>query len=153
MGPAGRHVGEHGDHTLSAEGHHRDDLVIVSGIEVDLVRTAHQLQRAEDVGEVAAGFLYAHDVLLVLHELRDGLGGDIAAGPAGYIVEDDRDGHCFRSLGEMAVQSLLGRLVVVRGHQEKSVRAAALRLHGKIDRGLSFFFLLRGDGRGDHIPV
>lgn len=55
------HVGENGDHALSAESQHRNDLVIVSGVYIHI--SAGELKDLCCCGEVSTRFLDTHNIL------------------------------------------------------------------------------------------
>ena len=90
------HVGENGDHALSAESQHRNDLVIVSGVYIHIA--AGELKDLRCCGEVSTRFLDTHNILHVPAEINDGLRCDIHACTARYVVEDRRD---FDGVGDL----------------------------------------------------
>ena len=59
LGLCRHHVGEHGDHTAAAQREQRNDQVIISGVEVQLV--ADKCHRGDDLGQIAVGFLDGGD--------------------------------------------------------------------------------------------
>lgn len=84
---------------------------------------AGQLRRAFDAAKVAGGVLDADDG-------REGgkpahcVGQQVDTGAAWHIVENDRDGRRLRDGGEVAVETLLARSVVIGRDDERRIRAA-----------------------------
>ena len=77
MGLGGHDVGQHRDHAAAAhreDGHH---LVVVAGIDIQLI--PHQSRGLHDPGDVAVGLLDSHDVG-VFGEGQVGVGLDAYAG-------------------------------------------------------------------------
>jgi hypothetical protein len=70
--------------------------------------------------ERARGLLDADDAGTVLHQADEGIGLHVDGGPAGDVVDEDRDVHGLRDGAEVAVEPLLGRLVVVRVDHERA---------------------------------
>ena len=70
---------------------------------------------------------------------------EIGDGPAGHVVEDQRQVDRFGDRAEMPVQPFLRRLVVVRARPTGSSRAGLLRVGGELDR----FARRVGAGAGD----
>ncbi|SST10097.1 Uncharacterised protein [Acinetobacter baumannii] len=95
--------------------------------------------------QVAGGLLDADDVRH-LGQALDGLRKHVAGGAARYVVEDLRDRNGFGDMAEVLVHAFLGRLVVVRRHQQAGVGAAAFRGLGQRHRLAGGV----GAGAGDH---
>src|SRR5918998_234565 len=101
-------VGGDGDHTLPAQGHHRERHRVIPGEDGELL-AAEALYVAHHIhGE---GRLFHTDDVGEIGEAGYGLGRDGHGRPARDVVEDDRQLRVLRDRGEVPVQSLLGRLV------------------------------------------
>ena len=130
MGVARRHVGQHADHALAAQRQQRNDLVIVAGVDVQILPAGGGDLR--HLADVAAGFLHCVDVR-VLGKLRQTGGGQVAAGAAGDIVQNAGQVHGIRNGGVVGDQTGLAGLVVVGGDQQQGVGAVRLRLTAEPD--------------------
>ncbi len=124
---SGRNVGQHGDHALPpVRGQKRHDLVVVAGIDIQCCRRTGW--RSSPPGDIAAGFLYRHDVFHVLRQIRQCLRRDIDAGTALDIVQDHRNLlQIPQSSVKCAISPLLGGFIVIRRHQQQAVRAVFFR--------------------------
>src|SRR5438876_1411752 len=126
-----RHVGGHRDDALRAHRQHRQGQRIIAGedresVAAELDDLAHLLERTRP-------FLDAHDVAEV-GQPRHRLRGHIHAGATRDVVKDLRELHRLGHGLVMAVEALLGRLVVIRRVQEARVRADGLGMPGELDR-------------------
>ena len=88
-GLGGDHVGQDGDAAHAAHGQDGDDLVVVAGIDVQLV--AHQGEGLHDLGDVAVGLLDGGDVGM-LRQLHIGIGLNGDAGAGGHVIEASQEG-------------------------------------------------------------
>jgi hypothetical protein len=125
------HVGDDGDDAAAADRHERQRDIVVAR-EHGEVRAA----REDDLGhliEGPRGLLDADDARAVADEARHRVRLDVDGGAARDVVDDDRDVHRLGHGPEVAVQSLLGRPVVVRVHHERGRRARLLGMRGEID--------------------
>ncbi|MNM91872.1 hypothetical protein D3C81_1041830 [compost metagenome] len=136
-------VGGHRDVAATAHQHQLDSGGVIAGIDQEVLADA--VQHFLAALQVASGFLDADDVLH-LGQTLDGLRQHVAGGTAGHVVEDLRDRHGFGDMAEMLVQAFLGRLVVVRGHQQAGIRATGLGGFGQLHGFASGI----GAGTGDH---
>lgn len=82
--------------------------------------------------EVALGVLVGHDAR-VLREPDERLGLDRHAAAPGDVVQHHGKAGGVGDRGEVPVQALLRRLVVVRGDREKTVRTGVLGGAGQFD--------------------
>src|SRR5215212_4125835 len=106
-------VGGDGDHTLPTEGHHGERHGIIPGEDGEIL-AAEALYVARHVhGERR---LLDPDDVRYLGEAPYGLRGDGHGRPARDVVEDNRQVRTLRDGGEVTVEPLLGRLVVVGGY-------------------------------------
>ena len=130
VGHLGRHVGQHADHALAAQRQHRYDLIVVAGVDVQLV--AAQLRDLGDLHDVAAGFLDAVDVGQ-LAQLGQRFRLDVHAGAGRHVVDDAGQADRIGNGGVVGDQPGLGGFVVVGGHQQQGVGAVGLRLLRQLD--------------------
>ncbi len=129
--PAGP-VRRHADEADRADGHHRERQVVLAA--VDLETGGHHGGQARRIGHVGDRVLHRHDVGDVVGEPGHGLVGDAAASADGDVVDHDRQVRRAGHGRHVEPDALLGRPVVVRGHDQQSVDAGVggrLRhLHG-----------------------
>ena len=118
-------IGDDADDALAAQGQQGDHLVIVAGVDVQLV--AAEGRDLCHLTDIAGGFLDAVDER-VLAQLLGRLGGDVQAGAGRHVIQDDRNAAGLCHCGEVGDKASLRGLVVVGGHQQQSVCAAGGRL-------------------------
>ena len=122
MGLTRRHVGQDRDDTGAAQRTQRHDLVIVSGINIDL--TVHKLSELCHLADVAGSFLDGCDIGLIPDQFCDSLRQDVRAGPGGDIVNDTGQ-FCRRGdRPEMFVEAILCSFIIVGSDEKQTVRAA-----------------------------
>ena len=138
-----RHIGGHRDVAVAAGQNQLQGGGVVAGIDQEIVAAA--LTDFPRALQVAGGFLDADDVRH-LGETLHGFRQQVAGGAAGHVVENLRDVHRPGHGQEMLIEAFLGRLVVVRRHQQAGVGAVALGVTGKADGFLGAV----GAGTGDH---
>ena len=126
MGVTRRHIGQHGYHTLAAQRQQRDHLIIVSGIQINL--SIGQMHDLRNLGNISGSFLYAHDIIHILYQFRDGLRSDIHTGAALDIIQNDRNGNTVGDRGIMCDQPLLCCLIIIWRYEQQSVRTVLFRL-------------------------
>ena len=126
-----QNVGDHGDHALRPQGEEGGNLVVVAGVDIQLI--AAEGHRIRQGGDIAVGLLDAADVL-VLREHLVSLRLNVQPRTAGHVVQDDRGVDMVRNRRVMGDQAVLRRLVVIRGHAEQTVHPEVLRLLGEVDR-------------------
>ena len=124
-------MARHGDEPDRAQADIAERRPVVSAVDLEVGRRlGHQPRHPL---EVAGGILHRDDVG-TRGELQQRVVLDARRGPAGDVVDDDRQlrrvGHAF----EVRDQAALRRLVVVRGHDEQSVGAGVLRRLGQLER-------------------
>src|ERR687894_1658544 len=141
-------VGGDGDHTLPAQGHQRERHRVIPGEDGELL-AAEALYVARHV--------HGEGRLLDPNDVRDlgqagyGLGGDGHGRPAWDVVEDNGQFRALCYRGEVPVQSLLGRFVVVGGDLQRAVCALLLGHLRVLDRHVR---AVRASTRDDgHPPV
>ena len=118
-------IGDDADDALAAQGQQGDHLVIVAGVDVQLV--AAEGRDLRHLTDIAGGFLDAVDER-VLAQLLGRLGGDVQAGAGRHIIQDDRNAAGLCHCGKVGDKASLRGLVVVGSHQQQSVCAAGGRL-------------------------
>src|SRR5471032_3219057 len=124
-------VCSHRDVAFTAQQDQFNGSGVVTGVHQEVAADAGQ----DVLGalQVTGGFLDTDDVR---HggQANHGLGLHVAGGAAGHVVEDLRDVDSFGNSAEVQVQAFLGRLVVVRGHQQAAIGAGFLGVAGQFDR-------------------
>ena len=125
MGLCRCYIGKYGDNSDSAQGQNGYDLVVITGINIH--NALSDGCQVSDLADVAAGFLDTYDVLHVLTQLHYGLRQNIAAGTAGYVIQNSGNLHRIRNGLEMTIQSLLGCFIIVGTYQQNAVHAVFLR--------------------------
>ena len=88
-------VGKNGYNADAAEGEDGNDLVVVAGIEIYV--SLGQVHQRRDLGNIAAGFLYADDIVTGAGQLRRGGGFNVETGSALHIVKNDGQVSSWRS--------------------------------------------------------
>ena len=137
-------IRENGNHTEASERHDRNNLIIIAGVELDII-TAELLDLC-NLRNIAAGFLDSPYILCVVAEVCGCLGLDVAAGAGRHIVHDDRSMDGIRNFGIVTFQTVLCSLVVIRCHNKTGIYAVTLSLFGKVDGCICAV----GTGSGDH---
>ena len=140
-------VGEHRDDTLAAHGQQRDDLIVVAGVQIQLV--ADQRHGLHDLADVAVGLLDAADHRMI-GQRRIGSRLDVDAGAGRHIVEDDRHRGGIRDGLVHLDEALLGGLVVVRRDHQAPVRADLAAVPGQLHGVVG---LVRTGARDDRHPA
>ena len=109
----GAEVREYGDNAQRTQRHEGNGLVVVAGVDIQLV--AAERTRLRNGGDIAVRFL-GRDNVLMLAQLRVGLGLDVAAGTRRHVIQDQRQVDIIRDGGEMAdrQRSQLGILYLLR---------------------------------------
>ncbi|MNZ40455.1 hypothetical protein D3C78_579760 [compost metagenome] len=136
-------VGGNGDVAFAAQQDQLDRGRIIAGQHDEVLADA--IEDGLGALEVAGRFLDTDDVR---HggQADHGLGLHVAGGAARNVVEDLRDVDGFGNVLEVLVQAFLGRLVVVRHHQQAGVGASVLGVAGQVH---GFSGGVRA-GAGDH---
>ncbi len=117
-GLAGHEIGKNGNDALAAHGKHRNDLIIVARIDVQLI--TDQSCSFYDFGKIAVCFLDGRDVGNIGKRLIGRrLNVDTRAG--GDVVKDDRLGASLCNRLVHTNKTLLRCLVVVRGDNQGSI--------------------------------
>src|SRR5699024_741561 len=96
-------IGKDGDHADPSEGEERYDLVVVSGVKVDVAVT--QMHDLSDGSDIAGSLFHADDVVYIFYQCGQCLRLDRAARAARYVVEDRRDADGAADLGVMGDQT------------------------------------------------
>ena len=107
------------DDALCSEREHGERLVVISA--PDVQRIAAEMPGAGDKGNVTGGFLYAVDARY-LRQTRVVLRSTGYAGPAGDVVNDERQLGMLRDVGKVPDDPLGVCFVVVRRCKQKRVR-------------------------------
>ena len=126
----GQEVRKHRDDALAAHGEDGHDLVVVAGVDVQLV--AQQRLGLHNGGDVAVGLLDGGDVGM-LRQLHIGGGLDGRAGAGGDVVENEGLGG---GVGDSVVhghQAVLGGLIIVGCHHQAGVGAGLAGKAGEVD--------------------
>src|SRR5262249_35577259 len=76
----------------------------------------------------------ADDIGAVLDDAHQRVGLDVDRRPPGDVVDDDGDVHRVRYGAEVAVETLPGRLFLVRVYHHDPPRAGLLGVRGEVDR-------------------
>ena len=108
-------VGDHTDDALAAQRQQGNHLIVVAGIDVQLVTA--KLCDLRHLRNVAGSFLDAVDEG-VLAQLQCRFRGDVQAGAGRHIIQDDRNAAGLCHCGEVGDKASLRGLVVVGGHQQ-----------------------------------
>ena len=130
VGLPGGHMGQHGDDALAAQGQQGDDLVVVAGVDVQLV--AAQGCDLRHLADVAAGFLDGVDLRVGGKDLGR-FRGDVYAGAGGHVVHDDRQVRGVGNGGVAGNETGLAGLVVVGGDHQQAVGTQVGGLFGHHD--------------------
>ena len=144
MHQPGRDVAGHRDHAGAAQQQGLPGGGVVAAEEQELAAAARA--QFPEPFLVTQRLLDADDGFALGRDPRRGLGQQVAGGAAGHIVKNLRNRGGGGDGAVVLVQALLGRLVVVRGHQQAGVRARLLGGAGQRD-GLGGGV---GAGAGDH---
>ena len=91
-----KNVGKHGDNALSAKRHYGNYLVIVTGIDVDIV--AAKVRDLCDLGNISACFLNCNDVRMLCKNCT-GCRSKVTACSARYVIKDA--GLCARVCNDL----------------------------------------------------
>ena len=121
----------HGDHAVAAHREDRQGRRVVAGEDGDVARPVAADHR--DLLDVAAGLLDRHDAR-VLGEPQERVRLDVGAGPAGHVVDDDRQAALVRDRAEVRLEHPLVGLVVVGRDDERGVGAQGRGAAGGLDR-------------------
>ena len=105
-----RNIGHHADDPLAAQCQQRHNLVIVAGVDVQVIPTGRR--NLGHLADVAAGLFHGVDVR-VFGKLGQRGGGQVAAGAAGHIVQDAGQVHRVRNGRVVSDKACLAGLVVV----------------------------------------
>ena len=132
MGLSGCNAGEHRNDAFCTERHERNDLIVVSGVEVKFV-AVQKLECAQNIRKIAACFLHTHNVRNILSEVGGRLRLNRESGSARDVIEQTGNLHRMRNLRIVVNQTLLRRLIIIGGNQQKTVRAVLLGLDGHLD--------------------
>ena len=120
------------DDALCSEREHGKRLIVVSA--PDVQRVAAEVPGAGDKGDVAGGFLYAVDAG-DLRKTRIVLRRTRYAGPAGDVVNDERQLGMLRDVGKVPDDPFGACVVVVRRCKQKRVRSEPLGAPRGVCRG------------------
>src|SRR5690242_15515814 len=124
-------VGDHRDDAAAAHRHEGQRDVVVPREDGELGAAGQ-----DDLGhlvERAGGLLDAHDVRAVADQAGQGVGLHVHRGAARDVVDHDRDVDRVRDRAEVAVEPLLGGLVVVGVHHQRAGGPRPLRVGGEVD--------------------
>ena len=116
MGLGRRHIGQNRYHPYTAQRHDGNNLIVIARIDIYL--TASDSCKMGNLADVAAGLLDTYNIFHLAAEPQNRLRLDIAAGSAGHIIKQHGQIHRVRHCLEMRIQAVLGRLVVIRAHQQ-----------------------------------
>ncbi|MNL15688.1 hypothetical protein D3C87_1366920 [compost metagenome] len=141
---ARRDVGGHRDIAFAAQQHQLDRGGVVAGYHQEVLADA--VDDGFGTGHVAGGFLDADDVFHG-RQADHGVGQHVARGAARHVIQDLRDVDGFGDGLEVLVQAFLGRLVVIRSHQQAGIGAGDLRIGGQLDGFTSRVRASPGDHR------
>ena len=168
MGLVGGDVGQHRNDAAAAQGQEGKHFIVVARKHAEVL--IEQTGGGGDIGDVAAGFLDAHDVFVVgqllQHIQRNG-----AAGAGGHIVKQDGDVDPVGNGAEMGQHTAFVGFVIVGGDHQQTIGSHGLIAAGQgggmkgvvgtgahdhrnasghfADDGLGdFVFLLLGEGGG-----
>ena len=131
---AGRYIGKYRDDAISTKGKDRNHLIVISGVELDA--SVCQLHQLRYLGNISACFLDANDILDILCKSYCGLRLDITSGTGRYVVHDNRKAYGLCHCSIVSNQTLLGRLIIIRGYYKQSVRAVFFCFLRQIDCSL-----------------
>ena len=126
----GGHVAGHRDHSPASVEQRLHGCLVVSADNYE--RIAAQFAQASDPLQVSGRLLNAND-RLQFDQPRHRLRQHIAGRPTRDVVQNLRDRHGLGNCPVVPVQALLGRLVVVRGHQQASVGPGLVGIAGQFD--------------------
>ena len=121
MGLTRCYVGKNGDYTASAKGKDRHNLIVVSGVQIDL--SIGQLHNFCDLGNVSGSLFDCNDILNVVEQIDDRFRCNVYAGSALNVVKDDRHFDAVCDCGKVCNQTLLCCFIVIRRNEKKSVHA------------------------------
>ncbi len=107
------------DHALGSDGHERQGETVVAAEHGDVL--AHGLLQLVDAVDGTAGLLDGADMWILGSQALDHGHADFDAATSGDGIEDDRLVGGFREFGEMAEQTGLAGLVVIRCHDQHGV--------------------------------
>ena len=120
-------VADHGDHAVDAHRHEGEGDGVVTREDKEVLRCA--MPNEIDLPNDAARLLDADDGGAVVGKADGGLGEHIYPGARGDVVDDDRDGRRLGDGAEVAVEPLLGGLVVEGADHQGGIDA------GEVHRG------------------
>ena len=130
VGLRAEQVSRHADDADSADRQKGQRDLVVAGV----VRQISARQHPRGLGKITLGVLDGDDAL-VLGEPYQRLGRDGRPGPAGDVVEHDRERRRIGGSGEVRDQAGLGRLVVVGRDDKQAVDTVFLPRRGPLDGG------------------
>ena len=116
-------IGPHTDGARGAQAHERYGEGVLARVHAEVI--GQQVGDLGRVGDVARGFLNAHDVGVRGQALYVAL-ADAAAAAAGDVVQDAGDVHGVGHGLKVLVDALLVGLVVVGGNEQQAVGAQSL---------------------------
>ena len=125
------YVGRNAHDPIAAGAHDRECLIVVTGPDPEAVRRA--VDNPGYLHRIAGRLFHADDVVYLRESESCGV-VHVKRSSRGHIVENAGQGSGGRNRLEMLVQPFLGRLVVRRDSQQKSVRADLLCLYRQLHR-------------------
>ena len=129
------HVRQYRDHTFSAKRQNRNDLVIITGINITAVTT--ELCHFGDLGNISTCFFHRYNVLYMFCQISNRLRRHIYTGTSLNIIKDDRNLYRIGNGCKMCDQTFLGCFIIIRRYQQQTICAVFFRFLRQIDRGLS----------------
>ena len=124
-------VGGDGDDALATDFAKGDGEGVVAAEDEEFgVQLAHE---AGSLVDLAASFLDADNIPVLLTQTDDGLDGDLNAATARDRVEHNRLGGAFREEREVSIQALLAGLVVIRSDEQESVGPGLVGPLGQVE--------------------
>ena len=124
MGVGGRHVGKHGDDADTAQGQKRNNLIVISGIHIDV--SVAQIHHLRHMADIAGSLFHAHNILHIVHQMRDGFRSHAHTGTAGNVIHDRRNLHFAGNLGKVRDKTVLCSFIIVGSHQKNSIRSCLI---------------------------
>ena len=128
-------IREDRNHTHAAERTERHDLIVISGIDIDL--SVRKIRKMRDRAEVPARLFDRTDIGVLLRDPDHRLRLDRRAGPRRNIVDDARELRSGSDRRIVIHQSILRRLIIVGRDEQQTVRAelfSFLAHHDRVSR-------------------
>ena len=139
------YIGKYRDHTFCSKGHHRHNLVIVSGIQINA--SVCHLHQSCNLWNISACFFDRHNIFYIFCKIYGCLRLDVAAGSARYVIENDRQFYRLCDCCIVCDQSVLCCFIIIRCYQKKGICSCLLCLLGKVDGSCCTIRTGSGDNR------